>query len=406
MREVMRVLLVNTYPTGGGAAVACRRTMELLTEAGIEVRMLTATEYPLRHKLSFMVERFDTWRAEGYQRHNLFRFSTASAGLPIAQHPWVAWADVIHLHWTSQGLLSLLGLSQLLSLKGKKFFWTLHDFWPLTGGCHIPYIIAPESGETTFCQSYKSHCACCPLLSSEREQDRAYRIFETKRKLPLHKIHLIAVSQAVANAAQASPLFKESPLTLLHNPLNLSKFTPEETSQPSPHRLLMVAARIDDPVKGPDLLCDMLHKAKGYSPEFAQQAKITLVGKLKDPSLLGQIPIPVRHIERAEESQLVQLYREASLLLSTSRYETLGQTLIEGIACGTPAIAFEVGGISDIIRPESGNGLLIPPYDTSLMAKRVVKWLQHTPRERSKIAKSVAHFDQHAIAPQLLALYQ
>ena len=94
----MKILLLNTYPSGGGAAVACQRTMALLSQAGMEVRMLTITEFGWQHRVSFLADRLDTLRAVGYQRKNLFRFSTARYGLDIAHHPWVAWAEVVHIH--------------------------------------------------------------------------------------------------------------------------------------------------------------------------------------------------------------------------------------------------------------------------------------------------------------------
>ena len=76
---------------------------------------------------------------------------------------------------------------------------------------------------------------------------------------------------------------------------------------------------------------------------------------------------------------------------------------MEGIACGTPAIAFGVGGIPDIIRPESGSGQLIQPYDTTAMARAVVH--SPVPKDRKQIADSVRSFGTDAIAPQLLHLY-
>ncbi|WP_298631117.1 glycosyltransferase [uncultured Porphyromonas sp.] len=398
----MKILLINTYRSGGGAAVACQRTMQLLRRAGVEVRMLTISEFGWRHRVSFLAERLDTLRAIGYRRQNLFRFSTARYGLDIAHHPWVAWAEVIHIHWVQQGFLSIGGLSELLSIKGKRFFWTLHDFWPLTGGCHIPYTIK-ASGETSFCQRFMEGCGSCPLLGGRRKDDDSSRLFQAKRRLPLEQMHLVAVSNAVAKAADASPLFRRSPITVLHNPIDLKLFCPDSIVRKREGNLLLVAARIDDRVKGPDLLLQMLRQAKALSEEWASKSSITLVGQIKDKSLLEQIPIAYQHIHRAEGEQLVQLYREASTILSTSRYETLGQTLVEGIACGTPAIAFGVGGIPDIIRPESGNGQLIQPYDTAAMARAVVRSVP--PIGEGQIADTVRSFGIDTIAPQLLHLY-
>ena len=398
----MKILLLNTYPSGGGAAVACQRTMALLSQAGMEVRMLTFTEFGWQHRVSFLADRLDTLRTVGYQRKNLFRFSTARYGLDIAHHPWVAWAEVVHIHWVQQGFLSVKGLAELLSIKGKRFFWTLHDFWPLTGGCHIPYSIGVD-GETSFCQRFTVGCGSCPLMGSKSKQDHSSRLFQAKKDLPLEQIHLVAVSNAVAKAAYASPLFSKSAITVLHNPIDLKRFYPDSATKKQESSLLLVASRIDDPVKGPDLLVQMLREAKALSEEWASSASITLVGQIKDKSLLEQIPIPYRHIPRAEGEELVKLYQTASTILSTSRYETLGQTLVEGIACGTPAIAFGVGGIPDIIRPESGNGQLIQPYDTTAMARAVTH--TPTPKDRKQIADTVRSFGIDAIAPQLLHLY-
>lgn len=398
----MKILLINTYPSGGGAAVACQRTMELLSHAGMEVRMLTITEFGWRHRVSFLADRLDTLRAVGYQRKNLFRFSTARYGLDIAHHPWVAWAEVIHIHWVQQGFLSIKGLAELLSIKGKRFFWTLHDFWPLTGGCHIPYSIGVD-GKTSFCRRFKEGCGSCPLLGSKSKQDDSSRLFQAKKDLPLEQVHLVAVSNGVAKAADASPLFSKSTITVLHNPIDLKRFCPDSATKRQESSLLLVASRIDDPVKGPDLLVQMLREAKALSEEWASKASITLVGQVKDKSLLEQIPIPYRHIHRAEGEALVKLFQGASTILSTSRYETLGQTLVEGIACGTPAIAFGVGGIADIIRPESGNGQLIQPYDTTAMARAVVEGVP--PSVEGGVAESVRAFGMDAIAPQLLHLY-
>lgn len=398
----MKILLLNTYPSGGGAAVACQRTMALLSQAGMEVRMLTITEFGWQHRVSFLADRLDTLRAVGYQPKNLFRFSTARYGLDIAHHPWVAWAEVIHIHWVQQGFLSVKGLAELLSIKGKRFFWTLHDFWPLTGGCHIPYSIGVD-GETSFCQRFTEGCGSCPLMGSKSKQDHSSRLFQAKKDLPLEQIHLVAVSNAVAKAADASPLFSKGAITVLHNPIDLKRFCPDSATKKQESSLLLVASRIDDPVKGPDLLVQMLREAKALSEEWASSASITLVGQIKDKSLLEQIPILYRHIHRAEGEELVKLYQTASTILSTSRYETLGQTLVEGIACGTPAIAFGVGGIPDIIRPESGNGQLIQPYDTTAMARAVVH--SPVPKDRKLIADSIRSFSTDAIAPQLLHLY-
>lgn len=401
----MKVLLLNTYPQGGGAAVAVRRAQETLERAGIEVRVLWATDFGIRHRASFYAERLDVFRAVRYNRPCLFRISTASFGIDISRHPWVEWAEVIHIHWVQQGFLSIRGLQRLLSLEGKRFFWTLHDLWALTGGCHIPYII-DRDGQTSYCEAYKGHCGNCPLLGSRQLRDRSFRVFEQKSTLPLDKVHVVGVSRAVSALAQSSTLFGKSPITTLPNPLDLSKFTPKERARSDERKLLFVAARADDPVKGLDLCREMLACATRHSEHFEREAHLYIVGEVKDRSVFEGFPIRVTHLGRLGQSELINLYQEATLLLCTSRFESLVTTLVEGIACGTPAVAFEVGGMADIIRPDSGNGALIAPFDLDAMAHAVVEWseLQHS-RDPWAIAASVHHFAQEEVGRQLLQLY-
>lgn len=111
----------------------------------------------------------------------------------------------------------------------------------------------------------------------------------------------MAVSNTVAKAADASPLFRKSAITVLHNPIDLKRFCPNTVEEKEENSLLLVASRIDDPVKGPDLLVQMLREAKVLSEEWASSASITLVGQIKDKSLLEQIPIPYRHIPEPRE---------------------------------------------------------------------------------------------------------
>lgn len=401
----MRVLLINTFDRGGGAAVAVTRLAESLLRSGAEVRVLTSADLDWRYRVAFFTERLDTLLAVRGRRQFLFKYSTASSGVALADHPWVQWAEVIHLHWVQQGMLSIGGLRDLMSLPGKRVFWTLHDFWPLTGGCHIPYQVG-EGGATSFCKSYQTHCGNCPLLGAKQFRDRAYKVFQSKLSLPWERLHLLGVSSAVTSEASLSPLCQHSRVSLLHNPIDRTLFSPAAKSAATEGRLLFVAARLDDPVKGLDYCREVLSRAKKRSRTFAEKGHIQLVGRVKDPRALERFPIPYTVLPYADTATLARLYQQSAVILSTSRYETLGQTLLEGLSCGTPAVAFDVGGIVDMIRPESGNGSLIAPYDLDAMAEAIIRWsLPSYPANPAAIADSVSHFDMESIGKRLMHLY-
>lgn len=412
----MKVLLLNTYAEGGGAAVAANRMLQGLLEAGVDARMLVAS--PLHEenkyihsvhnpeqKISFLRERIHVLFAAHFDRSKLFRFSPASTGIDISNHPWVQWADIIHLHWVQQGFLSMRGLIKLFSLPHKRFYWSLHDFWPITGGCHIPYFL--HKGETHFCEKYLSHCSMCPLLNSKYQKDLSYKIHSSKALWPYNRIQFLGVSNAVTN--QISTYLQNRPSAIqpltVPNIINLKSFHVEKCIiKPTDRfRMLFIAARADDPVKGIDYLKRILEIASLNSSAFKNMAEVLIIGKLKHK--IDPLPVRVFTKERALEDELRNAYNSAHLTLSTSRYETFGQTLLESIACGTPALAFNVGGTSDIII-DGINGALISPYEIEQYAECILSFFEKAQNNNySDIGPTISCFESQEVIRELLSIY-
>ena len=114
----MRVLIINTSERIGGAAIAANRLMEALKNNGIKAKMLVrdkqtnqVTVVALRkswlHIWKFVWERFIIWKANRFNKHNLFAVDIANTGTDITTLPEFRQADVVHLHWINQGMLSL-----------------------------------------------------------------------------------------------------------------------------------------------------------------------------------------------------------------------------------------------------------------------------------------------------------
>ncbi|WP_297175780.1 glycosyltransferase [uncultured Porphyromonas sp.] len=428
----LRILLLSTSDLGGGAAEACRRLVEAF--AGlcyVEVRLLvlhrgsdlsqvgTVASTPLRKlkgRYYFLSERLEIYLRNGRSRHDLFRVSTAHYGFDVSKHPWVKWADVLHLHWINQGFLSLSSLERLSTL-GKPIFVTLHDLWMATGICHLPLEFSQDSG-ATLCPHYEQGCGFCPLLRSTVQEDLSRQVQRTKGFLSGEMFHYIAVSRAEARLFSRSPLMRGRPAPIvLPNPIDLELFSPDRVKEevtyewhsPRTRYLLLVAARLDDEVKGGRLLREICTHLRADAPELAEELCLLLVGTIKEPTAFADYPISTRTLGSIRDRRdLAMLYRLSSVVLSTSVYETQGQTLVEGLAMGTPAISFACGGPEDIIH-DGENGFLIPPFDTHLYAQRLAQLLRareaggFTP---SICRQSVQGFAADAIAVQLLSLYE
>src|SRR6202012_3438780 len=153
-----------------------------------------------RSEVDFLYERLPFIAFQEKDKSVRFAFSTANAGVSIKNEPLVKEADIIHLHWTNSGFLSIKDLKELLML-GKPIVWTLHDMWAFTGGCHY-------SGE---CEHFTNQCGNCWMLKDPNDNDLSHDGW--LRKLQMYKaaknIVFVTCSNWLADVAKTSSLLKD-----------------------------------------------------------------------------------------------------------------------------------------------------------------------------------------------------
>ena len=97
------------------------------------------------------------------------------------------------------------------------------------------------------------------------------------------------------------------------------------------------------------------------------------------------------------DSDMVNAYRRARCVVLPSVYrdlygeqsvvpELLGQTLLEGMACGTPAICTNVGGMPEIV-VDGVTGFVVPPNSPETLREKLV-WLQDNPEQARGMGKA------------------
>ena len=157
-KKRMRVLIVNTSERIGGAALAANHLMDALNNNGVKATMLVRDKqtsditvatlpHSWRNRLRFLWERWCVVCHLHFSRTHLFEVDIANTGADITRLSEFKEADIIHLSWINQGMLSLKGIRKILN-SGKPVVWTMHDIWPATGICHI----------TLNCQRFQSSC--------------------------------------------------------------------------------------------------------------------------------------------------------------------------------------------------------------------------------------------------------
>ena len=124
----MKVTLINTSDAGGGAPAACMRLLKALELKQVDVHMQVQekkTAEPrvnsigngsisrIKIKFNFLYERLPFIWFKAKDRSVRFAFSTANIGTDISQQVDVVNADILHLHWTNSGYLSINNLKKL-----------------------------------------------------------------------------------------------------------------------------------------------------------------------------------------------------------------------------------------------------------------------------------------------------
>ncbi len=371
MNPGKKIVIVNHSDSRGGASVVSVRLLDALQSLGADASMLVTHKDSTRPDIvvagdvrkPFLLEHGEIFLRNGLSRANLFKASTARFGLPVSNHPLIREADVVMLNWVNQGMLSLKEIERMAA-DGKRIIWTMHDMWNMTGICH----------HAQDCRGYLKECGRCPLIHLPKHRsDLSHSVLERKSELYSRAgITFVAVSNWLAARARESSLLKNQDVRVIPNAFPVEEFSirPEhiraELGLPEDKKLIIMgAARLDR----------------------------TALDSLRMPRVwLGP---------QGDFSRIRSIYAHGDVVLSSSQFETLPGTLIEGQAAGCYPVAFDAGGQRDIIdTPDTG--WLAPAYDTSSLAQGILKGLT-TPPSREQLHTHVAtRFSARTVASRYL----
>ena len=364
----MNILHINTFSHSGGAAKAALRLVEAQSRLGVNAKLLVAFKEK-EHELVFTAYKsntitkwlfyFEKFLFLFFEKEKSIRFSFSFGffGRSIVNHPLVKSAEIIHLHWVNQGFLSIKNIHELKK-SGKKIVWTLHDMWAFTGGCHY----AKE------CVNYTENCGNCNYLKTSNQNDLSSKIVRQKKQYLIQSIDLvITCSDWLNKLAKQSTVFKNNTILTVHNTINTTLFSRKEKVvakkdlglDASKKYILFGAASIESPYKGFDKFLETVNALKN---EWHSDYEILIFGKCSENALTN-IDVPYRYVGIiTDEDKMVSAYNAGEIMLFTSKEENLPNMIMESLSCGTPVIAFNVGGVSEMITPQTG--FLISPFNT------------------------------------------
>ena len=415
---IMRVLIVNTSERTGGAAVAANRLIEALNNNGVKAKMLvndketdqitvTALPHGWRLHWNFLWERFCIWLRLHLRRTHLFDIDIANSGTDITKLREFQEADVIHLHWINQGMLSLKNIRKILE-SGKRVVWTMHDIWPATAICHL----------TLDCRQFETQCNHCRLLpNGGSDNDLAAQIWRKKQQmLAGQHVTFVACSEWLASEARKSALLQGQDLTNIPNPIDTRLYHPDDRKKARAelglpldrHLILFVSQRVTNPYKGMQYLTEACHRLAEQYPEMVDSTAVVILGGHAE-EVTSLLPFPSHALGYVNEpKRIVKVYQAADVFVLPSLSENLPNTIMEAMACGIPSVAFRIGGIPEEIDHQE-NGYVANYQDADDLAKGIRWALCEADTEavsHACIQKVTRCYSQQSVAKRYIDIYE
>ena len=412
----MRVLIVNTSERSGGAAIAASRLVRALNNYGVKAKMLvrdketdtlTVVGLPQSSRLRwhFLWERFVVFCRLHFQRRHLFEVDIANTGSDITKLREFQEADIIHLHWINQGMLSLNGIRKILR-SGKPVVWTMHDIWPATAICHV----------TLGCRNFTTRCQNCRLLPGNGSaSDLSSTIWQKKWKmLEEENIYYVACSRWLESEAKKSALLKGQKITSVPNPIDTHIYKKgdklaarQRLGLPPDSRLILFASqRVTTENKGMTYLIEACRQLADLTKCQTPCEVMILGGHAEE--VVEQLPMkayPLGYVN--DEQRIVDVYHAADVFVLPSLSENLPNTIMEAMACGVPCVGFKVGGIPEEI-DHKRNGY-VAEYRSAEDLARGVRWIlteaDYESLSRNAVHKVVQNYSQQSVAVKYLDVY-
>lgn len=310
--------------------------------------------------------------------------------------------DIIHLHWVAR----MMRLETLQRFR-VPIVWTLHDSWPFTGGCFLPGT----------CNRYRQTCGRCPVLNSSQDNDLSRQVWLRKKKAWQNlDMTFIAPSRWMGECAKASSLFRDTRIEVIPNGIDVTHFKAIDKnsarmhfSLPRDKKLILFGAKAatKDRNKGFHLLLESLREIS--AGKWRDNIELIVFGSSRtDPDIAPGLKTHLMGWQD-DESTLALLYAAADVFILPSIQENLPYAVMEAMACGTPCVAFNQGGVPDLIDHQI-NGYLARPYNPTDLTRGIM-WVLADEERRKKMAaessrKVIEKFAIERVAQQHMVLYR
>lgn len=416
----MKVIHLSTSDYNGGAAIAAKRIVtaqrlfsDLDSKLLVQIKkyndnfIFSADTSTTKKILSNIRQFADELSIRLLSVQSRGRFTFPYFGQDISQNNLIKNADIINLHWINGGFLSLNSLVKISQLN-KPIVWTLHDMWVFTGGCHY----------NSDCFKFQIECSDCPSLLFKSENDLSFKIFNAKKKIFADlKLTIVTCSKWLAKEASQSALLNDKKVIVIPNSIDLNVYAQinkiesrQKINLPVDKKLILIGAmNLKDHRKGFNYLLRALNLLVDSNKEISDKFELVVFGKF-DKNVTSQIPLKINQLGKLKNTEeIVMAYNAADIYVAPSLQDNLPNTIMEAMACGIPVVAFNVGGIPDMI-DDGVNGILVKLKSSEDLAKAIEKILldENLNKKFGDAArqKILNNFNQNIVAAKYYELYK
>jgi glycosyltransferase involved in cell wall biosynthesis len=409
----MKIAIVNTSDSQGGAARAAARLHRGLLDGGQDSTMIVQQKHgddfsvlgpnsKLQKGLATIRPALDAVPLVCYPKREKLIFSSAILPSPNRLASLNNYS-VVNLHWVAGGFMSIHSIGAVRP----PVIWTLHDSWAFTGGCHVPFD----------CTNYVDGCGNCPQLKSAKRNDLSHQIWRRKSKAWMEqKFTIVAGGNWLAACARNSSLFSNTRIEVINPGLDINVFKPLDKNEcrrilglPLDEKLVLFGAMAAtaDRNKGFQFLQPALKKLAVHLGD--EKLRLVIFGA-SQPKLPIDFGFPARYVGRLHDDiSLAVLYSAADVMIVPSVQEAFGQTASESMGCGTPVVAFDATGLKDIVEHQR-SGYLARPYNVEDLAFGI-KWVLEDSGRWSILSanareKVVREFSLNLYTERYLSLYR
>jgi len=382
----MKVAILSTSDVNGGAARSGYRLHQGLQSIGIDSQMLvqdksgsdkavTAPSTRLGQSIAKMRVALDALPLKFYRQRDGTTFSLQWLPDKIVPKILQLHPEVINLHWTGEAFIQVETIAKF----NRPLVWTLHDMWTFTGGCHYDQD----------CDRYTASCGACPQLCSSKDWDISHWVWQRKAKAWKNlNLTIVCPSLWLAECARASSLFKNVRIEIIPYGLDTARYKPlnrqvarDLLNLPQDKQLVLFGAlkATSDKRKGFHLLQPALQEMS--KSEWKDGLELVVFGSAapENPSYLG---FKTHYLDiLRDDLSLALVYSAADVFVLPYTQDNLPNTVLEAIACGTPCVAFNIGGMPDMIEHQK-NGYLAQAYKIEDLAQGMAWVLENKERHQ------------------------